>query len=170
MAYSYLCLSLSLINEGTVGEYKTDLTRIVSGFCFLSEIVDVFINLFSVSELKQIQASARNAISVSARNVKEYFEKGLELSNLVTQLRAYSSLIILKVEEHINILREREHGQMMVVATESKSQSHQSKLEILPDMPNNRQRPFALCAGEFVVPDDFDKSLPEDILSAFEGK
>lgn len=31
-------------------------------------------------------------------------------------------------------------------------------------------RPFGLCAGEFVVPDDFDAPLPEDILNAFEGK
>ena len=31
-------------------------------------------------------------------------------------------------------------------------------------------RPAGLCAGEFVVPDDFDAPLPEDILSAFEGK
>ena len=31
-------------------------------------------------------------------------------------------------------------------------------------------RPFGLCKGEFIVPDDFDAPLPEDILSAFEGK
>lgn len=31
-------------------------------------------------------------------------------------------------------------------------------------------RPFGLCAGEFVVPEDFDAPLPEDILRAFEGK
>jgi hypothetical protein len=31
-------------------------------------------------------------------------------------------------------------------------------------------RPFGLCAGEFTVPDDFDAPLPEEILSAFEGK
>jgi antitoxin (DNA-binding transcriptional repressor) of toxin-antitoxin stability system len=30
-------------------------------------------------------------------------------------------------------------------------------------------RPSGLCAGEFVVPDDFDDPLPEDILQAFEG-
>ena len=30
-------------------------------------------------------------------------------------------------------------------------------------------RPFGLCAGEFVVPDDFDAPLPEDILQDFEG-
>jgi len=31
-------------------------------------------------------------------------------------------------------------------------------------------RPFGLCKGEFIVPDDFDAPLPEDILKAFEGK
>ena len=29
-------------------------------------------------------------------------------------------------------------------------------------------RPFGLCAGDFVVPDDFDSPLPEDILQDFE--
>lgn len=28
-------------------------------------------------------------------------------------------------------------------------------------------RPFALCTGEFSVPDDFDSPLPEDILADF---
>ncbi|MCP6762365.1 MAG: type II toxin-antitoxin system Phd/YefM family antitoxin [Fischerella sp. CENA71] len=31
-------------------------------------------------------------------------------------------------------------------------------------------RPFALCAGEFIVPDDFDAPLPEEILNEFEGR
>ena len=30
-------------------------------------------------------------------------------------------------------------------------------------------RPFGLCRGEFVVPDDFDAPLPDDILDEFEG-
>jgi antitoxin (DNA-binding transcriptional repressor) of toxin-antitoxin stability system len=30
-------------------------------------------------------------------------------------------------------------------------------------------RPYALCAGKFTVPDDFDDPLPEDILRQFEG-
>lgn len=101
MAYSYLFLSLSRINEGRISDYRADLERIVSGFLLLSEIVDIFTGFFSVSELKQIYDSARNAISVSTRDVTEYFENGFELSNLVTQLRAYSSLIVLKVEKHI---------------------------------------------------------------------
>jgi prevent-host-death family protein len=31
-------------------------------------------------------------------------------------------------------------------------------------------RPYGLCAGEFVVPDDFDDPLPEDVLRGFEGR
>ena len=35
---------------------------------------------------------------------------------------------------------------------------------------SNQPRPFGLCAGEFTVPANFDEPLPEEILSAFEGK
>lgn len=31
------------------------------------------------------------------------------------------------------------------------------------------RRPYGLCIGEFVVPDDFDDPLPEEILRDFEG-
>ena len=31
-------------------------------------------------------------------------------------------------------------------------------------------RPAGLCAGEFVVPDDFDAPLPENVLSDFESQ
>ena len=31
-------------------------------------------------------------------------------------------------------------------------------------------RPCGLCAGEFVVPDDFNAPLPDDVLDAFEGR
>lgn len=41
----------------------------------------------------------------------------------------------------------------------------------LKNIVNHKQlRPFGLCAGDFVVPDDFDAPLPEDVLNAFEGK
>ena len=33
----------------------------------------------------------------------------------------------------------------------------------------SQPRPFGLCAGEFVVPDDFDAPLPEAVLREFEG-
>jgi antitoxin (DNA-binding transcriptional repressor) of toxin-antitoxin stability system len=41
--------------------------------------------------------------------------------------------------------------------------------EVKPVTPRER-RPYGLCAGEFVVPKDFDDPLPEDILNAFEGR
>jgi prevent-host-death family protein len=40
--------------------------------------------------------------------------------------------------------------------------------EIRPIEPVRRPRPFGLAAGTFVVPDDFDDPLPEDILRDFE--
>jgi prevent-host-death family protein len=33
-----------------------------------------------------------------------------------------------------------------------------------------RSRPMGLCAGDFVVPENFDAPLPEDLLDAFEGR
>lgn len=40
--------------------------------------------------------------------------------------------------------------------------------EIRPLEHVRRPRPFGLAAGSFVVPDDFDDPLPEDILKDFE--
>lgn len=40
----------------------------------------------------------------------------------------------------------------------------------LAPQPAAEPRPFGLCAGEFVVPDDFDAPLPEDVLRQFEGR
>lgn len=94
IAYSYLFRSISCINEGRTGEYQKDLERIILGFSLLSEIVDVFLDFFSNYELKQVYNGATNAISLSNRNVIKYFNNGFEISRLITQLRAYSSLII----------------------------------------------------------------------------
>jgi antitoxin (DNA-binding transcriptional repressor) of toxin-antitoxin stability system len=40
--------------------------------------------------------------------------------------------------------------------------------EIRPVEHVRRPRPFGLAAGAFVVPDDFDAPLPEDVLRDFE--
>ena len=42
--------------------------------------------------------------------------------------------------------------------------------EIKPIVSSKALRPFGLCAGEFTVPDDFDDSLPENVIEEFEGK
>lgn len=50
-------------------------------------------------------------------------------------------------------------------------QADQAIAELKPIQNIQKQkRPFGLCAGEFIVPDDFDAPLPEDILKAFEGR
>jgi len=38
------------------------------------------------------------------------------------------------------------------------------------NLPSTTLRPFALCAGEFTVPDDFNEPLSENILAEFEGR
>lgn len=42
--------------------------------------------------------------------------------------------------------------------------------EIRPLKAASGPRPIGLAEGEFVVPDDFDDPLPDDLLDAFEGK
>jgi antitoxin (DNA-binding transcriptional repressor) of toxin-antitoxin stability system len=49
-------------------------------------------------------------------------------------------------------------------------QADKAIAELRPINKNKQLRSFGLCAGEFTVPDDFDASLPEDLLNAFEGK
>jgi len=41
---------------------------------------------------------------------------------------------------------------------------------VTPSGPGPAPRPFGLCAGAFAVPEDFDASLPDDVLREFEGR
>ncbi|MEI2691123.1 MAG: type II toxin-antitoxin system Phd/YefM family antitoxin [Anaerolineae bacterium] len=41
-------------------------------------------------------------------------------------------------------------------------------LDDLPETNGRSPRPFGLCTGEFVVPDDFDAPLPPEVLVLFE--
>ncbi|MCZ8119188.1 MAG: hypothetical protein O9295_14295 [Microcystis sp. LE18-22.4A] len=100
-AYAKLFISLAQINEGKTGEEKADLIRVVEGSRILSETIDVFIDMFADSELEQVYEFAQNALSVSNRTITEYFQD-TETSHLVTQLRAYSSLIIFRIQERFN--------------------------------------------------------------------
>jgi antitoxin (DNA-binding transcriptional repressor) of toxin-antitoxin stability system len=66
----------------------------------------------------------------------------------------------------LKYLRQVEAGVTFVII-----QADKPIAELRPVSPSSKQlRPFGLCAGEFTVPDDFDAPLPEEILSAFEGK
>ena len=50
------------------------------------------------------------------------------------------------------------------------TQADQPIAEIKPISTNQKQkepRPIGLCEGEFVVPDDFNDPLPEEIINLF---
>lgn len=68
-----------------------------------------------------------------------------------------------------NYLQLVKSGETLVI-----TQADKAVAEVKPVKPlapvAQEPRPFGLCAGEFVVPADFDAPLPGDILDAFEGR
>ena len=65
----------------------------------------------------------------------------------------------------LRYLQRVEAGEVLVII-----RSNKPIAELRPIASSKQLRPFGLCGGEFTVPDDFDTPLPEDLLSAFEGK
>lgn len=64
--------------------------------------------------------------------------------------------------EHLHRVLE---GETLVLFREE-----QPVAEIRPISGENGLRPIGLAQGEFVVPDDFDAPLPDDVLDPYEGK
>lgn len=65
----------------------------------------------------------------------------------------------------IGYLQRVKAGETLVVLEEN-----EPVVEIKPVAPNGtRLRPYALCAGQFRVPEDFDAPLPDEIIEQFEG-
>jgi antitoxin (DNA-binding transcriptional repressor) of toxin-antitoxin stability system len=63
-------------------------------------------------------------------------------------------------------LRQVEAGESFVIL-----QADRAIAELKPISLTSKQlRPFGLCTGEFIVPNNFDAPLPEKILSTFECK
>ncbi|MEX2138772.1 MAG: hypothetical protein WD894_05885 [Pirellulales bacterium] len=68
-------------------------------------------------------------------------------------------------QDFLGYLHRVEQGETILVL-----QNDRPVAELRPVMPTPAElRPYGLCAGQFVVPDDFDQPLPDDTLSAFEG-
>jgi antitoxin (DNA-binding transcriptional repressor) of toxin-antitoxin stability system len=65
-----------------------------------------------------------------------------------------------------NYLPQVEAGETFVILQGDKAIAELRSISL----SGKQLRPFGLCAGEFTVPEDFDEPLPEQILSAFEGK
>ena len=63
-------------------------------------------------------------------------------------------------------LKRVEEGETVTIARRNKPIA-----ELRPvKQPLQTQRPVALCADDFVVPDDFDRSLPVSVLDEFESQ
>ena len=65
----------------------------------------------------------------------------------------------------LGYLQRVESGETLVILRGGKPVA-----EVRPASEFSSVRPFGLCAGEFVVPDDFDAPLPESVISEFEGR
>ena len=62
-----------------------------------------------------------------------------------------------------SFLQRLESGESLII-----TQDGRPVAEIKPIVSNSETlRPFGLCKGEFVVPDDFDDPLPESIIKEF---
>jgi antitoxin (DNA-binding transcriptional repressor) of toxin-antitoxin stability system len=62
-------------------------------------------------------------------------------------------------------LRRVEAGEAFVVVRDARPVAEVRPLASAATQP----RPFGLCAGRFMVPADFDRPLPDDVLKEFEG-
>jgi prevent-host-death family protein len=68
----------------------------------------------------------------------------------------------------VGYLRRVQAGETLVITQANKPVAEIKPVSETTDQDVKRLRHFALCEGEFVVPDDFDAPLPEEILSQFE--
>jgi len=113
---------------------------------------------FSISEPAPLSEEVKNKIKADLiEAVKEFKEKkASDLDELPL------SRVSEEAKEKISEIVKEDMGIATYPVTEEVVVSETPKTKKL--------RPFGLCAGEFVVPEDFDAPLQEEILNAFEGK
>jgi len=64
-----------------------------------------------------------------------------------------------------------EAGNVQLLESIKLAATYRALVTILENEPPVKNlRPFGLCAGDFVVPNDFDEPLPNEILKTFEGE
>lgn len=97
-AYTKLLLGMSMVNE----EKNIDSPKTIKGYGLIAETIDIFVHVFSISELTQFYENAKKILSDVTYNLKEYFKDSTEKRELVIQLRGYCSLIILRINEYLS--------------------------------------------------------------------
>lgn len=100
LGYTKLFLGISLVNENKVGNEEIDSKNVVSGFQLIAEAIDIFIDVFAISELKQINDSVNQIFCYCNRDFAKYFAES-EKNSLITQLRGYCSLIMLRINQYL---------------------------------------------------------------------
>ncbi|MGH9333584.1 MAG: type II toxin-antitoxin system Phd/YefM family antitoxin [Vicinamibacteria bacterium] len=63
-------------------------------------------------------------------------------------------------------LRKVEQGETVILARRNRPVAEIRRIAAR----RRGRRPMGLCAGAFVVPENFDAPLPEELLAAFEGR
>jgi hypothetical protein len=71
---------------------------------------------------------------------------------------------------YLTVEVEIDHGHVLAKGAESLPEKGSGLLTILRPKSLTQLRPSGLAKGQFIVPDDFNAPLPEDVLQAFEGK
>ena len=71
---------------------------------------------------------------------------------------------------YLTVEVEIDHGHVLAKGAESLPEKGSGLLTILRPKPVTQLRPSGLAKGQFIVPEDFNAPLPEDVLQAFEGK
>lgn len=65
---------------------------------------------------------------------------------------------------------EIDHGRVLSKGPEALPEKASGLLTILDPPPLSHERPIGLAKGQFIVPDDFNAPLADDVLRAFEGR
>ncbi|MGH9334245.1 MAG: type II toxin-antitoxin system Phd/YefM family antitoxin, partial [Vicinamibacteria bacterium] len=74
---------------------------------------------------------------------------------------------IAEAKAHLSrYLKKVEQGETLVVSRRNRPIAEVRAITV----KKRKRRPIGLCAGDFVVPPDFDEPLPEELLDAFEGR
>ena len=71
---------------------------------------------------------------------------------------------------YLTVEVEIDHGHVASKGAESLPDKASGLLTILAPTPLTQLRPAGLAKGQFIVPENFNAPLPEDVLRTFEGK
>ena len=72
-----------------------------------------------------------------------------------------------EIERNLStFLRRVEAGENLVILKSGKPLAEIKPVKSHP----SKARPYGLCEGDFMVPDDFDAPLPDNVIKEFEGQ